>query len=197
MKKIFSLMLCVMMFTSAFAQSESEHFTFKGVPIDGSLNSFVEKMKQKGYTYLTPMDDTALMKGAFAGYSDCSIYVISTKQNNLVYMVGVSFPESHSWSNLSSNYFSLKKMLTTKYGEPSDCTETFNAYSQPNDDQTKLLYAKTNRCKYRTIFTTSKGVISLTISCVKTDSSNYSYVQLSYFDYINSNINRSEAIDDL
>ena len=32
-----------------FAQ-QSEHLTFKGVPIDGTLNDFVTKMTQNGFT---------------------------------------------------------------------------------------------------------------------------------------------------
>ncbi|MFL1682198.1 hypothetical protein [Coprobacter secundus] len=42
MKKIFfSLFLTFTFFTTAFAQKESEHLTFKGVPIDGTLNEYV------------------------------------------------------------------------------------------------------------------------------------------------------------
>ena len=32
------------------------------------------------------------------------------------------FPSLETWSSLSNNYFSLKEMLTKKYGEPEVCS---------------------------------------------------------------------------
>lgn len=186
-----------MMFTTAFAQTESEHLTFKGVPIDGSLNSFVQKMKQKGFTYDDTYNNTVLMKGSFSGYADCKIWVFTTKQTDLVYNVSVSFPYAESWSFLYSNYSRLKEMLTTKYGEPSECTESFDAYSQPNDDQMKMMYTNMDKCKYQTVFTTSKGVIKLIISHIRANYQDSCYVSLIYIDGINYFKNESEDIDDL
>jgi len=197
MKKILSLMLCVMTFTATLAQTESEHLTFKGVPIDGSLTSFVQKMKQKGFTYLTSLDNVVVMKGTFSGYNDCKIYVYSSEQKDLVYNIGVIFPETESWGVLSSNYFNLKEMLTTKYGEPSDCTETFDAYSQPRDDQMKMFYAQTDKCKYETVFALSNGWIKLIISHVRANYQDTCYVSLIYTDFVNYMNNQSKAIDDL
>ena len=43
MKKVFfSLLLAFTIVATAFAQEESEHLTFKGVPIDGTLNEYVQ-----------------------------------------------------------------------------------------------------------------------------------------------------------
>lgn len=190
-------MFCVMMFTAAFAQTELEHLTFKGVPIDGSLNSFVQKMKQKGFTYDDTYNNSVLMKGTFSGYAGCKIWVFTTKQTDLVYSVGVNFPEAESWDMLSSNYFRLKDMLTTKYGEPSESTETFDAYSQPNDDQMRMLYTKTDKCKYETFYATTKGFIKLIISHVSARYYDSCYVSLIYTDGINYFKNQSEDIDDL
>lgn len=186
-----------MMFTAAFAQAESEHLTFKGIPIDGSLDSFVQKMKQKGFTYLTSFDNDVVMKGTFSGYNDCKIHVVSTKQKESVYCVVVIFPETDSWGILSSNYFKLKELLTTKYGEPSACTETFDSYSQPRDDQMKMLYTQADKCKYETVFILSNGEIKLIISHVRADYQDSCYVSLIYTDYVNYMNNQSEAIDDL
>lgn len=197
MKKLLSLMFCVMMFTAALAQTESGHLTFKGVHIDGSMKSFVEKMKEKGFTYQTTFNGVVMMKGAFSGYEDCNISIFSTKQSDLVYTVGVNLSASNSWYVLSSSYFKLKEQLTIKYGEPSECTETFDAYSQPDDDQTKMLYVNMDKCKYQTVFTTSKGVIKLIISHIRVDYQDSCYVSLIYIDGINYFKNESEDIDDL
>jgi len=88
-------------------------------------------------------------------------------------------------------------MLTTKYGEPSECTETFDAYSQPRDDQMKFLYANSDRCKYQTVFMAGKGVIKLIISHLRVDYQDSCYVSLLYIDTANFLKDESEAIDDL
>ena len=90
-----------------FAQ-KSEHLTFKGVPIDGTLNEFVSKMKQNGFTHLGTEDGTAILNGDFAGYKDCYVGVSTLKQNDLVHKIAVIFPDNDTWSTLSGNYFDLK-----------------------------------------------------------------------------------------
>lgn len=199
MKKFLVFMLGMLLCTAALAQTESEHLTFKGIPIDGSVSSFVEKMEQKGFTYLSTIDNTAVLKGTFAGYDNCEIYVNPIKQKDLVYLVGVHFPSVNNWEALSTNYYWLKNMLTTKYGDPSECTETFEAYSQPEDDQTRMLYVQTDQCKYESVYRTSKGAIKLYIAHLHDDGyyQDYCYVSLLYGDNINDSKNQSQAIDDL
>lgn len=49
MKRIIATLLFLMvLISSSFAQN-SEHLKFKGVPIDGTLNEYVSKMKQAGF----------------------------------------------------------------------------------------------------------------------------------------------------
>ncbi len=61
MKRILlSLMIAFMSLTS-YAQTESPHMTFKGVSIDGTLNDYVQKMKQKGFDYLGSKDGVAIL----------------------------------------------------------------------------------------------------------------------------------------
>jgi hypothetical protein len=45
----FILSLTVML---TFAQT-SEHLSFKGVPIDGTLNEYVDNMKKSGFTHIS------------------------------------------------------------------------------------------------------------------------------------------------
>lgn len=198
MKKFLVFMLSMLLCTAALAQTESEHLTFKGIPIDGSVSSFVEKMEQKGFTYLNTIGNTAFLKGTFAGCNDCTIHVYSIKDKDLVCNVAVSFPFANNWGSLSANYYWLKDMLTTKYGDPSECTETFDAYSQPEDDQMKMFYVETDKCKYISKYITSKGSICLAIWHVKSaDYQDYCNVLLLYNDGINYSKSQSQAIDDL
>ena len=183
MKRNLFLLLFAIATLSTFAQTTSEHLTFKGVPIDGTLTEFVSKLKQKGLTHIGTEDGTAILKGDFA-----------LKQKNLVAKVGVMFPSLETWSSLSNNYFSLKEMLTKKYGEPEVCIEEFQTKIMQNDDNSKIHEVRMNRCKYVTGYTTEKGDIELQIKGSFTDGC---YVTLIYFDKINGEVIEAEAMEDL
>ena len=193
MKTFFLTLIFTLTTMLTFAQ-KSEHLTFKGVPIDGTLNEFVSKMKQNGFTHLGTEDGTAILNGDFAGYKDCYVGVSTLKQNDLVHKIAVIFPDNDTWSTLSGNYFDLKKMLTEKYGEPSDVVEKFDTYWQPRDDKSRMYQVGMDRCKYYSIWQTDKGEIQLSIeheSVIKY------FVRLGYFDKINNEIIKAKAIDDL
>jgi hypothetical protein len=177
----------------AFAQT-SEHLSFKGVPIDGTLNEYVFKMKQNGFKHLGTEDKNAILIGDFAGYKDCYVGVSTLTQKDLVYRIAVVFPEHETWSTLSGNYFDLKELLTEKYGESSDFLEKFDTDSGPEDDNSKMFEVQFDRCKFYSIWQTDKGKIQLSISH---DGVTRCFVQLTYFDKINSNIIKEKAKGDL
>jgi len=176
-----------------FAQ-KSEHLSFKGVPIDGTLNEYVSKMKQSGFSLIGTEDGTAILNGDFAGYKGCYVGVSTLKQKDLVHKIAVMFPDNNTWSTLSGDYYDLKKMLTEKYGEPSKVVEEFDTYSKPKDDNSRMHEVGMDRCKYYSIWQTNNGEIQLSIeheSVIKY------FVRLGYFDKINSEIIKAKALDDL
>lgn len=176
-----------------FAQT-SEHLSFKGVPIDGTLNEYVSKMIQNGFTHLKTEDGTALLNGDFAGYKNCVVGVSTLKQKNLVHKIGVLFPARDTWSTLSGNYFELREMLTEKYGKPSKTVENFDSYSEPKDDGDRMHAVKMDNCKYYSIWQTDKGEIELSI---EHESVIRCFVRLEYYDKINGSIIKAKAIGDL
>lgn len=194
MKKILFTILLSLTIMSAYAQSESQHLTFKGVPIDGTLNEYVSKMKQKGFMFMTTQDGTALLKGDFAGYKGCTVGVSTLKQRDLVSKIVVIFPSYDNWSGVSNNYFSLKDMLTEKYGQPANVVEEFQGIITPETDNSKMHELRMDRSKFVTVFSTSKGDIQLSMS---SDKMGGACVLLTYFDRINGDVVRSEAMDDL
>ena len=194
MKRIISILIFACIAIGMSAQETQEHLKFKGIPIDGTVSNFVAKLKQKGYTHLTTSDGVALLNGEFAAYKDCTIGVVSSKGRDSVCKVAVIFPATDTWSALERNYLSLKNMLTTKYGEPSDCVETFQSDYQPTDDNRKKHELGMDRCKYYTIFSTEQGNIQLEL---KHEGLIKYYVVLSYFDAINQQAVLSDAMDDL
>ncbi len=151
-------------------------------------------MKQKGFDYLGTEDGIAILSGDFAAYKGCTVGVATLKQKDLVSKVTVIFPNCETWALLSNNYYSLKEMLTEKYGEPADFIEKFQGYSEPSDDNDRMHEVKMDRCKYATTFETSKGSIQLSIGH---NSMLSCFVILSYFDKINGEVIRAKAMEDL
>lgn len=181
----------------SFAQDNAdsnEHLTFKGVPIDGTLNEYVLKMEKSGFSLIDSKDGAAMLKGDFAAYKECIIGVATLEQKDLVSRIMVFFPKQNTWSSLSSNYYNLKELLTEKYGEPSETVEEFNSYSEPKDDNAKMHEVGLNNCIYYTIYELDNGSIKLSI---ENDGFSARYVILSYSDKINSEIIRKKALDDL
>ena len=190
MKRIITLGLAMMI---AFALSaQTGHLTFKGVPIDGTLNEFVGKLKQKGFTQIGKEQGVAILEGDFAAFKGCTVAVYE-HESGLVNRVGVMFPERDTWSLLYNDYSKLKEMLTQKYGKPSEETEEFQSYSAPRDDNSRMHEVQMDRCKYICDFTTDNGVIELRIAHNSVISC---FVVLVYVDAENESKVQSSAIDD-
>lgn len=195
MKKLIITFSFLMILLSSFAQS-SEHLKFKGVPIDGTLNEYVAKMKQAGFNHEGTEDGTALLSGEFAGYSDCIVGVKTLQKLNLVHEIVVLFPSQDKWAGLSYDYERLKTMLSKKYGDPDECVERFNAplYSV-EDDNSKMYQVIINNCEYYSTYNIDNGSITLIINY-----DGYEYgcrVKLFYTDKINSEIFDDAAMEDL
>lgn len=193
MKKIFATIFAILFAICSFAQ---EHLTFKGVPIDGTLSSYVAKMKAKGFSYLGSSNGVAMLKGDFAAHKSCTIVVATMQNRDLVSRIGVMFPEQSQWQYLYNDYSELKKLLTIKYGEPSKCIEEFQCdrYTYPDDDNDRMFNVKMDKCKYISGFKTPNGDIELSIS-----HGDYSkcFVKLLYVDKINNESVMQDALDDL
>ena len=170
------------------------HLAFKGVPINGTLREYITKMQENGFTLLQVDDGTAVFNGDFAAYKNCIIGVSTLKQKDLVCKIAVIFPACNTWSFLSLNYFSLKEILTEKYGKPSDCTEIFQSNYQPKDDNSKMHEVQFDRCKYYTTYETENGTIQLSIGH---DGVMSCFVTLIYYDKINCNIIKAKAMNDI
>ena len=194
MKKFFLVLSLLLSSVSLIAQTVSEHLTFKGVPIDGTLNEYVKKMENAGFSYLGQEDGTAMLQGDFAGYKNCIIGVSTLKAVNVVSTIGVIFPFCEDWSSLESNYEGLKSMLTKKYGEPAEVKEEFQGRVQPRTNNDKIYELSMDRCTWFTTFETPKGTIQLSLQ--KGEYMKY-FVLLKYFDKINTDKVTSSAMDDL
>lgn len=191
MKKLLISLFVILYTTIGQAQ---EHLTFKGVPIDGTLDTYVANMKKAGFTFIGEDDGIAMLRGDFAGYRNCTIGVVTLKSIDIVNRISVLFDSHQDWNNIYVNYSSLKEMLTTKYSKYADCVEKFEGYSQPRDDNGKMHELTMDRCKFYTIWKTDKGNIELEI--IKGNLGG-GMVRLSYWDKINTMSVQEKAMDDL
>ena len=189
MKRILPFVLVSLVSLSAFAQIESQHLTFKGVPIDGTLEQFVAQMNQKGFVGQARENGFAFLKGDFAGYKGCFIQVSTLRNHDCVNSIEVRFPEI-GWNAAEACYLRLKGMLTTKYGRPSRTTEKFERSIVAKDENRKEWELSEVLATYETIFKTEKGEITLMINkkCQAT---------LIYLDKINREAFDAAALADL
>lgn len=147
MRRVLTTIISLIFATALFAQGS--HLKFKGVPIDGSLTEFVNKMKTAGFTHIGTEDGIAALKGDFAGHKNCSIGVYTVKPLNIVSMIAVMFENRYDWSDLESDYNLLKELLTEKYGASTQVIEEFERTYLDDDD--KLRELRANRGKWTSV----------------------------------------------
>lgn len=174
------------------------HMKFKGIPFNVSAEEFVIRMQKQGYKYDSRIyNDYIVMTGDFAGYSDCNIYINVVLPDDVIGMVGVSFPNQSRWRHLQSTYNNIKSMLIEKYGTPSSCIEEFDSHRQPTSEYGAISLLKQDKCKYETKFNVEGGIILLDIKRVYVNYEHFFYVSLTYYDLGNQNKSTRNAIDDL
>lgn len=196
MKKLLLIITFAIMALCSNAQSNSEHLKFKGVPIDGTVTEFAKKLEEKGFKTLINQGDSYIMTGDFAGYSDCLIVFMNTKNTKEVYGVGVIPSFCDTWSELILQYDTFKSNLTQKYGKPTGSIEKFNG-GTPSSDMSKFYAVQFGDCDYKTWFELENGSISVAITSKKKGSEKSCYVVLIYTDKVNEAKEKQNAIDDL
>ena len=172
--------------------AQTNHMKFKGIPMEGTLNSFVQKLKDKGYSYLGQQDGMALLKGEFAATKGCTIGVARFADRDQVNLVAVIFPEEETWNSITRSYYNLKDMLTVKYGNPESVEEFTDRES--SSDFLKFHALLKDECNYISEFSCENGRIQLTM---KKQDYNTAAVILRYIDNANADETRKKIMDDL
>ena len=195
MKKIFfiaTILLTMMLSARDFTIAQTKHVQFKGIPVDGTLSSFVNKLKTQGFEYLASQDGIALLTGKFAGYPSCDIYVVST--NNTVWKVVVEFPEQKTLTDVMNRYDEFKQSFKLKYNvEPQVLEELAEGYKS---EQIAYLGFKNKASKWYSLFEIPGGTVVIEI---QSSSNSYGNLQLrlDYYDEMNSVIRDSATMDDI
>lgn len=128
MKKIVLLLLIVFAALSAAAQ---EHLSFKGIPIEGSMASFCQKLQAKGFSKLNSDKNITLFAGDFTG-RQATVGVVASDDGKNVHSVVVIFDSSSEWKKLVDTYDYYKELYTLKYGNPSVSVENNPSHYDSN-----------------------------------------------------------------
>ena len=195
MKRILIALLFVFSCIGAMAQNANEHLKFMGIPINGTLESFTQKLVAKGLKREHAWDNALLLKGTFAGKSGSGVCVMRVPSRNIVYKVVVCLPSKDTWEWLENDYKEFKEMLTTKYGEPYKCSESFKEGTYVGSDYLKISALKGGECEYYSAWGSTEGMILLEI--FNADGSSDCCVRLTYIDLINGKLADSSKQDDL
>lgn len=194
MKKFLCVCIMAVFALAAIAQESVEHMRFKGVPIEGTLEEFVEKLKQTGLKLVSIDSERATLKGDFAGYSDCIIGVSIYETTKEIGVISVFFPSSEKWSSLETTYNNLKVRLKKKYGNPIKVVEEFQDDRGDLSNQEKYLRLLTDRCNWTSNFEVPEGTVALSIEIT---SSGLPFVAIGYMDTRNFYNYMYRGVDDL
>lgn len=193
---------------------DGTHLIFNNVPINGSLKYYVAQMEKKNFRIYVERfglegdeetkeqkeqreqkaklkaykEGKATMVGDFADFKQCSLYVETLANKDLVYKIQVQFQYVSEWEKKKENYFHLKQLLTKKYGAPTSCTEKLKPESMEDYDINNS-FTK-GKSKYETIYKTDKGDITLYIN-------KHYYLILEYLDKKNSELITEHALEEL
>lgn len=128
MKKILATLTLLLAVINIMAQ---EHLSFKGIPIEGSMSSFCQKLRAKGFTSIDRDNNLTLFTGDFTG-RNATVGVTATDDGKDVFAVVVLFDPSGEWNTLVNTYDYYKDLYTRKYGKPTISKEKNPALSDSN-----------------------------------------------------------------
>jgi len=161
-RAVLLLITCVFV---GFAMA-GEHMKFKGVPIDGPKDKFVQQLKDMGYKYVGDDGGIVMMEGEFNGIKGCDVVVL-TYSGGMVFSVSVAFPEEGTWGELHMSYARLKDGLLRKYSLIEE-EERFNsAYLNDfsNGGDLSRYYAIQNfEGVFKSVFKAENGLVSVAIT---------------------------------
>jgi hypothetical protein len=189
-KLLFIVCLIASTFTGAYAQTESSHLTFKGIPINGKSASFVAKLEQKGFIVTDRSNpDKIILHGKFTG-QNVTLRVDATSATHTVCCVNVFFPEREQWDQLKNDYENIVSSYVSKYGEPFEKKEEFlPPFDQPSTTL-QMLAIEEGKCQYYSSFKVENGGIGIEIDQFKG-------VCVAYVDKVNYALYEKEMQDEI
>ncbi len=185
---LITLALSLMM----FSVNAQEHLSFKGIPIEGSMTDFCQKLQSKDFTKIISDDKVAMFVGDFTG-EQATIGVYATNDGKNVHSVGVLFESSDEWNTLVNTYDYYKDLYTRKYGTPS---KSYENNPSTNDSNTFLMHELLQgRVTWKSVWDVTGGTILLLI--MKNNDYSDGRVAIKYSDSQNVEAKIQNDLDDI
>lgn len=189
MKRIFAILAMLFAVINIMAQ---EHLSFKGIPIEGSITTFCQKLKTKGFTSIGRDNNITMFTGDFTGRK-ATVGVTATDDGKNVFAVIVFFEPSGEWNTLVNTYDYYKDLYTRKYGAPTVSKENNPARSDSNTALMAEVYQGT--VVYGSAWEVTGGDIQLSIE--KTSGVYEGMVMIRYRDSQNVEAKIKNDLDDI
>jgi hypothetical protein len=82
MRAIFTTLSAILISLNLGAQTaENQHLLFKGVPIDGTMNEYVAKMKLNGFVVIATEPGATMLQGEFASSKPRPLMICKSHSN--------------------------------------------------------------------------------------------------------------------
>ena len=126
------LLVLVLLFAATGSTYAQEHLKFMGIPLNGTIDNFQQKLAAKGIYVDKEWNKRArfgkrYFKGKFTGET-CHISIFYTKKK-IVYGAQVYYSSSNE-ADADIFYKKIKILLQSKYGNEYTKTEMKNGYEQ-------------------------------------------------------------------
>lgn len=155
--KVLSFICGALLAVTATAQP---HLSFKGIPITGSMTSFCQQLKNKGFTQINSDNNITTFVGDFTG-RQAYVGVGAADDGKTVHSVVVLFDPSEEWNTLVSTYDYYKDIYSRKYGSPSTSIEKNPSHDNGNISMMYELWQ--GRVTYGSTWNVEGGSIEISI----------------------------------
>ena len=166
-----------------FTQCNFTHLRFEGIPIDGPIEPFVQKLKEKGFKPMEKWEEMQCLKGTFAGKSNCQVFVLRNVKRDIVYRVVVCMPFRDNWEQIERDYQYLQRYYIKKLGAPDEFHSNFEVPREVERDEDKWRLLCADKCNYTSTWEVDGGKIYLEMSHIEDEDANC--VRVLFYDKVN------------
>ena len=166
-----------------FTQCNFTHLRFEGIPIDGPIEPFVQKLKEKGFKPMEKWEEMQCLKGTFAGKSNCQVFVLRNVKRDIVYRVVVCMPFRDNWEQIERDYQYLQRYYIKKLGAPDEFHSNFEVPREVERDEDKWRLLCADKCNYTSTWEVDGGKIYLEMSHIEDENENC--VRVLFYDKVN------------
>lgn len=191
MRKLLFTLVAVCVALCSMAQIQ-EHLSFKGIPITGTMTSFCQQLKAKGFTQIGRDNNITLFTGDFTGKT-ATVGVVAADDGKNVFGVTVLFDPSGEWNTLVNTYDYYKELYTRKYGKPEISKEKNPAYG--DDNISKMAEVHQGTVVWGSAWETTGGAIEISIE--KSGGVYEGMVVIRYRDTLNVEAKIQSDMDDI